>query len=123
MLPDNLPHFVTIKQSANVPDDIAADYDDPITVNEGETNEQVACWVQPAGKSEVLRFQRRDQNVTHTVYFRGNPNVRPGYILIPADGTVACPFAGATLEVKAVNETTAGLGVLWAVICEELQPR
>ena len=120
MLPDNLPHRCSIRQSAHVPDDLNADYDDPVDV---DGQDDVACWVQPAGKNEVSRFQRRDQNVTHTVFFRTNPNIRPGYILVPANGIVDCPFAGATLEVKAVNETTAGLGVLWAAICEEIQPR
>ncbi len=121
MLPDQLPHLANISKSAHIPDDMAADLDQPKDVA-GQA--AVACWVQPAGKSEIARFQRRDQNVTHTVYFKGNPNVRPGYIITPADGpVVACPFAGATLEVKAANETTAGLGLLWAVMVEEIQPR
>lgn len=121
MLPDNLPHRCSIRQSAHVPDDIAADYDDPEEVS---GQDDVACWIQPAGKNTVLEFQRRSQRVTHTVYFRGNPGVGPGYSIVAADGPqVSCPWAGQTLEVKAADETTAGLGLLWGAACELIQPR
>ena len=118
-LPDNLIHTCRIKQSAHVVDDIAADYDDPIIVNEDEDDEVVDCWIQSLGNSEIIQYQRRDQRVTHTVFFRGNPNVRPGYIIIPASG----PFEGATMEVRSATECTAGTGLLWEVIVEEIQPR
>lgn len=131
-LPENLPHSCTIQKSAYVPDDIAADYDDPDTLREDGTYahtsesdaQEIACWVQPASKNEINRFQRREQNVTHTVYFRGDPGVKPGYVILPNNnGLIDCPFAGKTLEVKAEQETTAGLGLLWGVVCEELQAR
>lgn len=117
-LPDNLPHKCDIYKEYNLPDDLGGDYDDPAAVSA-----DVVCWVQPAEASQINQFRRRDQNVTHSVYFRTNPGVRPGYIIEPKNGRITCPFAGATLEVKASKETTAGLGVLWLVICEEVQPR
>jgi hypothetical protein len=118
-LPDNLPHLCDITKSIPVRDEYNADIDEPedFLLNE-------PCWVQPASDREINIFQRRDQVVTHTVYFRGNPGIRPGYIITPKDGAyLACPFAGATLEVKSANETTAGLGLLWKAMCEEIQPR
>lgn len=113
-LPDNLPHLCDIYKSAWQPDEYAADVDYPKAVSSG-----VACWVQPASDREVKLFQRGDQIVTHSVYFRGNPGVRPGYQLVPTNGT----FSGALLEVKSANECTAGTGLLWRVMCEETQPR
>lgn len=117
-LPDNLPHTCTITRSAAVEDEYGADYDAPLTVETGRE-----CWVQPASDNEINRFQRREQTVTHKVYFRGDPGVLPGYSLIPANGRATCPFAGATLEVKSKAEATAGTGLLYRVMCEEIQQR
>lgn len=114
MLPDELPHLATIKESAWIPDEFAADMDEPESV---ETDR--ACWVQPASDREITQFQRRDQSITHTVYFRGNPSLRPGFVIYPTSG----PFSGATLEVKSCNECTAGTGLLWKATCDEVQPR
>lgn len=118
-LPENLPHLADIYVLKPVQDEIGGDHE------EAQLSESdVACWVQPASDREITQFQRRDQNVTHSVYFQGNPGLRPGYVIVPKDGAQAsCPFAGATLEVKSANETTAGLGVLWKVMCEEVQQR
>ena len=119
MLPDRLPHRCTIRLSLPLQDDILGDVDETQLVDS-----DVACWVQPASDREITLYQRRDQVVTHKVYFKGNPGLRPGYIIIPADGPeIACPFAGANLEVRSANEATAGLGVLWRIMAEELQPR
>ena len=116
---DELPHRCTIKKSIPVQDDLAGDLDEPEIVDT-----DVAVWFQPASDREITIYQRRDQVVTHKAYFRGNPGVRPGYLLFPADGPhVACPFSGSTMEVKSANETTAGLGLLYGVMVEELQPR
>jgi hypothetical protein len=102
-----------------VQDEYLGDSDDPELVQS-----DVAVWFQPASDREVTMYQRRDQVVTHKAYFRGNPGVRPGYLLIPADGPhLACPFTGSIMEVKSSNETTAGIGLLWAVMCEERQQR
>lgn len=130
MLPDELPHSCTIQRSAWVQDDLAADADMPDTLQDDDTysqeadEQEIPCWVQPASKTEISRFQRREQNVTHTVYFRENLSLKPGHIVLPNNnGRLACPFNGATLEVKAASETTAGLGVLYAAVCEEVQDR
>jgi hypothetical protein len=118
-LPDQLPHLCAIYKSAPLQDEILGDLDDSLLVTAS-----LACWFQPASDREITRFQRRDQEVTHKAFFKGNPGVRPGYVLIPTDGpTIDCPFAGATMEVMSANETTAGLGLLWAVMCREVQPR
>ena len=117
-LPDNLPHKCTISRSVTVEDGLGGDYDDLQTVESDR-----ACWVQPASDSEINRFQRREQNVTHKVYFRGNPSVGPGFVITPANGIATCPFAGATLEVRSAAEATAGTGLLYRVMAEEIQPR
>lgn len=119
ILPDQLPHRCTIRKSRPDQDELLGEVDDPQTVDT-----DVHVWIQPASNSEITQFQRRDQEVTHKAYFKGNPGVRPGYFLVPADGpTIACPVAGATLEVKSGAEATAGLGLLWKVMCREIQPR
>lgn len=117
-LPENLPHSCDVKKSVPVQDDLGGDLEE---LQAFLTNQE--CWVQPASDREITQFQRRDQNVTHSVYFHGNPGIRPGYVVEPKDGAIACPFAGASLEVRSVNEATAGLGVLWKAMCEEVQPR
>lgn len=114
-LPETLPHLVTIKESDNVPDEFAgADWDDPTVLYE-----DIPAWVQPAGDREIKEFQRRDQNVTHKIYFSRNLDLRPGYIIVPSSG----PFTGKSLEVKSANECTAGTGLLFRVMVEETQPR
>lgn len=114
MLPDELPHLVDIYESAWVVDEFAADFEEPEAV---ETDR--AAWIQPASDREITQYQRRDQNVTHSVYFKGNPGLRPGFIVRPTSG----PFTGAVLDVKSCNECTAGTGLLWKATCEEQQPR
>lgn len=114
MLPDNLPHRCAVYESYHLGDEIGADRDDA-----EQTTTNLPCWVQPASDREISQFLRRDQVVTHTIYFRGNPGLRPGFTIIPSNG----PFSGARLEVRSANETTAGLGVLWKATCEEIQPR
>ena len=126
MLYDELPHRCSISRSAYVMDEMAAEYDDPEQAEDADGNEQtdVPVWIQPASKNTIIEFQRRSQRVTHTAYFRGDPGIGPGYTLTPADGPqAACPWAGQTLEVRASDETTAGLGLLWGVVCELIQPR
>jgi hypothetical protein len=110
--------LVDVTRSVAVGDDIGGDYDDPEVVAS-----DIECWVQPASDSEIDRFQRREQIVTHKVYFRGSVPYVPGYILTPKNGRATCPFAGATLEVKSKAEATAGTGLLYRVMAEEIQPR
>ena len=113
-LPDNLPHRCTISKSVTVEDDLGGDYDDLQAIESGR-----ACWVQPASDREINVFQRREQNVTHKVYFKADPSLAPGYVITPTTG----PFTGKTLEVKSVAEATAGTGILYRVMVEEIQPR
>lgn len=118
-LPDRLPHLCDIYESIPIQDELIGDRDEPSKVSSN-----VACWVQPASDNQQVIHQRRDQYVTHKVYFRGNPNLRPGYIIVPKDGAdVSCPFAGANLKVLSGNEATAGLSILWRIMAEEIQPR
>lgn len=113
-LPDSLPHLCDITRSVAAQDEYGGDYDVPETVESDR-----ACWVQPASDREVTIYQRRSQNVTHKVYFRGNPGVGPGYIITPSNGE----FSGKTLEVRSAAEATAGTGLLYRVMVEEIQPR
>lgn len=113
-LPDSLPHLVDLKRALTEEKADGSDTQGFETFESGR-----ACWVQPAGKNTIIEFQRRSQNVTHTVYFKGDPGLSPGCYIFPTTG----PWAGRTLEVKASDETTAGLGLLWACTCQLLQAR
>ncbi len=118
-LPDNLPHLCDIQQVKPVKDGMLGSKMQPETFAS-----DIECWVQPATNNQQIVFARKSQVVTHTVYFRGDPGFRgPGFTLLPKNGRATCPFAGATLEVRSKAETTAGTGLLWAVVCEEIQPR
>lgn len=111
---DNLPHTCDISAGAIHQEAGGGDVDIPVLQESGRR-----CWAQPASKSTVVEFQKRDQRVTHTVYFLGDPDVKPGHILAMTSG----PFDGRDMEVVAEDETTAGLGLLWGVQCEDIQSR
>jgi hypothetical protein len=113
-LPEELPHRVSIKQTVSSNDEWGGNVDQDVVVETGR-----AAWVQPASDREIATFQRREMSITHKVYFRGDPGVQPGYVIVPTTG----PFAGATLEVMSSAEATAGTGLLYRVMVQEIQPR
>lgn len=81
--------------------------------------EDEPCWVQLAGVREQKTAQKRDQIVTHSVYFTRELNLEPGDELLIAGGG----FDGDELEYKASADATVGLGFFFKAMTEEIRKR
>jgi hypothetical protein len=111
-LPENLPHQCNLyRATVRRDDEGSGDYED---VASSAYAAEEPCWVQPATAAEILRFQRRDHLVTHTVYFTRDPGFKLSDKLDVATG----PYAGTRMTIRAFNEATAGIGVLWQAFCQ-----
>ena len=108
-----MPHTCTTKRRIRTKGSLGGSKDSFSTVSEN-----LACWQQSAGDGEMREFEKRGIVVTDKVYFPADPGVDAGYVLV-----VTNPQTGATdtLEVKsrAKPDASAGLGVLFRVMCEE----
>lgn len=111
-LPDELPHTCSLARVSYTQ-----------TALGGDTEVQAAayaadepCWLQPANSSEIREYQKRDQRVTHKLYFNRNPGFQLGDALTM--GAASSQYAGEVLTIRDFKEATAGLGILWKVMCE-----
>lgn len=102
MLPDELPHTCTIKRPRHVQGQLGGDTPD---LADHETG--VGCWIQPAKASTINEYRRRDQNVSHSVYFSEEPDLLPGDWILPEAGSFR---AGHLMRFVAL--AGAGAGVL-----------
>lgn len=114
---DNMPHKCSIDRPRHVNDAWGANREEDASVATG-----TACWAQNASQSEINEFQKRDQSVTHKVYFPAEPPLRVGdHITIT---TAEAGMLGLVLKFQAAADRSAGLGVLFAAMCqEETNPR
>lgn len=76
----------------------------------------VSAWVQNASDREVQEFQKQDELVTHKVYYATNPDLRPGDVVRVTAGP---SFVGKDLNYASSTERSAGVGVLYRVMCSE----
>lgn len=117
---DTLPHECTIRTLSHARGD--AEDENPIGGDVPSTTNRVTsqpCWVQNATRDARIDFQRRDQRLTHTVFFGEDVACEVDEEIVPADGLNDCPFAGKVLKVLDYGECTAGLAVGWKAICEQ----
>lgn len=114
---DNLPHTCTHTRPQYTQDDLGATLQNQTTVTSG-----IECWVQNASQREVEEYQKRDQEISHKVFFRTKPDIRPGDEIVISAGP---SFVGLTLEhVSGPTDRSAGLGELFAAMfMEDNNPR
>lgn len=116
---DNMPHECRIDRLRYVTDSVAGSMEVPVAVPGGTG---LACWVQNASQSEINEFQKRDQLVTHGVFFPVLPPLRVGdeiTITVAQAGVL-----GQVLKFQAFADRSAGLGLLFKAMCQiENNPR
>ncbi len=106
---DSMPHTATAKRRTRTRDALMGRVDTwPDTLFAGR-----ACWNQQASASEVMQWQARGVSVSHKVFFASNPGV---------DSSCCLEVGGRRLEVRSWPEpdASAGLGVVWRVMCEDI---
>ena len=102
----NMPHTATIKTRTRTRDNLGGSKDSFTTVSSG-----VKCWRQVASDAEIRRYQQRDTTVTDRVYFSSDPSVDEKHIIIIGSDTLS-------VRSRAVPDASAGLSVVWRVMCE-----
>lgn len=110
---DNLPHTATAtkrkrsKSASGGTKDTTAS-----TIFTGR-----ACWQQAASAKEITEFAKRGMSVTDKVYFTTRPALSAKHLLAVTNSQTG---QTKTYEVRAVvdPDASAGLGVLYKVMCE-----
>lgn len=116
---DNMPHRCRIDRLKYTNDDVVGNTQEPVAVPGGTDLE---CWVQNASQREVSQFQKRDQLVTHKVFFPAEPPLRVGDQITITTAEVG--ILGQVLKFQAKADRSAGLGILFGAMCEiENNPR
>lgn len=116
---DNMPHRCRIDRLRHVSDSLNATLEEPVEVPGGA---DLACWVQNASRAEINEFQKRDQRVTHKVFFPAVPPLRVGDRITIT--TAEPDILGQVLKFQSAADRSAGLGVLFGAMCElETNPR
>lgn len=94
----------------------ARDVDDMGELRTSSTiSTDVHAWVQNASRSEILEYQKRDQEITDRVFFNLRPDLQVGDTVTVLSGPSR---VGQVFKVKAWEERSAGKGVLWGAMCE-----
>lgn len=103
---DRLPHLAQRSRQTRSQDTLGGDV--KTYENFGEP---VECWIQNVNSREVLEFAKRDQAITHKVYFADDPGLGPGdritVLAIAQNGF----YQGRALNYMAGDDATAGMGV------------
>jgi len=116
---DNLPHRCTIQRLSRTKGGLGGSRTAP-------TAEQtdVECWEQAATQADVLDYEKRGMSVTTKVYFAAQPMVTERHqIVITERNGVAVPAASQVamdVVVEARPDASAGLGVLWKVMANDV---
>lgn len=114
---DELPHTGTHTRPQYTQDELGGTLQNQTTVSTG-----IECWVQNASQREVAEYQKKDQEISHKVFFDTKHDLRPGDELVITAGP---SFVGLTLEhVAGPTDRSAGLGELFAAFfVEDNNPR
>lgn len=115
---DNLPHKCKIQRRKRAAGSLGTG--SSLVVEQTD----VACWVQQAGTSEIKEYERRGMRVNRKIYFNTNPGITEQHELVITElNDVAIPAASQVpLEVRTEPrpDASAGLGVLYKVMAEEV---
>jgi hypothetical protein len=107
----NFPHTADLYRVTTIQDDLGGDVE---SVADTAYESELACWVQPAGASEIREFAHRNQRVTHICYLTSNPGLK----LKDKVDITAGPYSGSRLTIQGFQECTAGIGRAWKVMAE-----
>ena len=107
---DNMPHTVRHERNTYTRDEQGAETEAPEIITAA-----VEAWVQNATRSEITEFEKRDERVTHKVFFNADQDLRPGDYLVVTAGP---SHVGERLKFQAYSDRSAGLGVLFGAMCE-----
>lgn len=112
---ERMPHQVRIDRFRYETDELGGNIETPVAIASG-----VEAWVQNAGMNEISEYQKRDERVTHKVFFPTEPPLRVGdRITVTATTAADGVMAGLELKFLARSDRSAGLGVLYAAMCVE----
>ena len=114
---DNFPHSCTTKRRARTKGSLGGSKDTFTAVSSN-----LKCWQQAASDNEIKEFAKSGIVVTNKVYFTADPGVDTRFVLVvtnPQTGTTD------TLDVKsrAKPDASAGLGLVYRVMCEHSTTR
>ena len=108
---DQMPHTVSHYRQKYIRDEYMASIPEQVALES-----DVRAWVQNASQTEITEFQKRDQLITHKVYYTGDPGIRPGDQIVVTAGP---SFIGRTFDFQSQVDRSAGLGVLWGCMVSE----
>lgn len=118
---DHLPHTCDVKRPRYEGDGLGGD-----TETYETRVEDLECWVQPASQREIAEFAKRDEAISHKVYFAG----RPAWTTAGASDALQVgdqlhvtsgEFDGFVLEYKSADDAGAGLGVVFKAMTEKVR--
>lgn len=109
---DDFPHTVALKRPTSIEDSMASSREGtPVTLKSNE-----AAWVQNTSRRQIEDFDKRDQQVSHNVFFTTDHDLRPGDFI---EVTAGPSFVGLRLDFAAASDRSAGLGKLFCVFTNE----
>lgn len=108
---DTMPHVVTHKRRRYVNDAVGASVEIDQTLTTGNP-----VWIQNAGQKETVDYGKKDQTITHRVYFEDNLTLQVGDSLVVTSGP---SFVGVILRIGTFTDRSAGLGELLTAMCFE----
>lgn len=109
---EQFPHRCTIYDTTVAGTKLGGSTETPVAVAT-----DVPCWVQTASTGEKTDYHRRQQVVTHRVYFPADRSLSEDQTLVITDGET--PALGKTLTVKDYAEASAGMGDVWKAMVEQ----
>ena len=74
------------------------------------------AWIQPSNANTIKEYAKRDQRVTHDVYFLSDPGLKLTDVIRVVTGPAA--MIGEDLTVRGFREATAGMDVATVANCE-----
>jgi hypothetical protein len=105
---NNLPHTVTHTRRKYLRDEYMGNTTQIETLSTG-----VSAWVQNASQREIEQYQKRDELITHKVYYASDPSIRPGDRITVTAGP---SFVGDVFNYESLTDRSAGLGVLFRIM-------
>ena len=108
---EKLPHTVSHLRKTYARDQYIGN-----TTDTEELATSVRCWIQTVGQSEVQQYEKADQLITHKMYYKTQPTLRPGDLIRVTAGP---SYVGKDFNFESLADASAGLGKLFKVMVNE----
>ncbi len=114
---DNFPHECTIRKRTRAKGSLIGSKD-----SFPATQTAVSCWEQNATHGEILDYEKRGISITRKVYFLTDPgvNARNTIEITKRRGVDVSSPIRLDVRSKALPDASAGLGVVFKVMVEEV---